>query len=1123
MKCSECQSVNPEDARFCAECGNPVEFHCPECGQVTLSKGKFCTKCGHNLTLPPRQVPKDLSFDEKIAKIQRYLPEGLTEKILSQRERIEGERKQVTVMFCDLEGFTALAERLGPEEAYAVMDEIYEILIHKVHDYEGTVNEMTGDGIVALFGAPIALEDAPQRAIRSAMSIHREMVKSSDRVRTERVGLPALKMRIGIHTGPVVVGTLGNDLRVDFKAVGDTVNLASRMEELAEPGTTYVTEETFKLTEGLFRYERLGGKEIKGKEEPVNVYQVIAPSTRRTRFDVSAERGLTPFVGRDRELEILLDGYQEAKAGRGQAFSIVAEAGVGKSRLLYEFRKAVANEEVTFLEGKSLSYSRGVVYHPVIDMLKSNFDVQEDDAASRITEKVKEGLRVLGADELSMLPYLLELLSVEENGIEKIQISPETRKERIIESLRTIVLRGSEIRPLIMAFEDLHWVDKSSEDVLRTLLESIPGARVLLIFTYRPEFVHTWGGKSYHSQLNLNRLSNREALAMITHLLGTKDIRKDLAELILQKTEGIPFYIEEFLKSLREQGIIERKKNRYRIAKDIQEVVIPATIQDVIMARVDSLPEGAKEVLQTASAIDREFSCELIKRVSGLREQELIGRMSVLKDSELLYERGIYPKMTYVFKHALTQEVAYNGLLFKRRREIHEKIGRAIEELYPERLEEYYELLAYHYVRSDNSEQAVAYLDLANQKAAGASAMEEAKACFEEAMKLLDTLPENDENRERRISLLANQENVFLLLFEIPEYYELLTRYEIQAAELSNLGLKGAFYLRMGYCEVIFGSFDKSIQTTTMAVELCEATGNAEAAGIAYAVLLWNHMYRGNAERALALTQEVLRKMDEKFNLVCYVRALVGASFAYAILGRWDQALEEAHRALKIAQKHSDNSLTSFATNPIVLTYLGKGEVNKAIEYAELGVKKASTLADKTWAQGWLASARCRTGELDRGIEDLLAFFQLVKARRVVATQLGFGAHLAEAYRMAGEYEQAKHTTYELMEIAHDCNALWHLGSAHFLLGEIALNTNPEEALSQFEQAISIFQEIKAENELALAYSGTGRFHKQQGNTEQAREYLTKALEIFERLGTLIEPDKVRGELAELPEAGVLP
>jgi ABC-type oligopeptide transport system substrate-binding subunit len=569
------------------------------------------------------------------------------------------------------------------------------------------------------------------------MEVHREMSRFSDRVIQKKEGMPPLKMRVGIHTGPVVVGTLGNDLRVEFKAVGDTVNLASRVESLAVPGATYVTEETFRLTEGLFRFEALGQKRVKGKEEPVNVYRVIAPSSTRTRFDVSAERGLTRFVGRERELELLLDGFERCKGGRGQAFSIVSEAGVGKSRLLYEFRKAVTSADVMFLEGRCLSYSRGIAYHPFIDILKANFDIRENDSDSEIREKAKRGLKILGIDETSTLPYLLELFSVKDSGINKIPMSSEAKKGRIMEVFKLITLKGSEIRPLVTAYEDLHWADNSSEEVLKYVLESIPGARVLMIFTYRPEFVHTWGGKSYHSQVTLNRLSNRESLMMVSHLVGTEKLDRDLEEFILEKTEGVPFFIEELIKSLKDLKIIERKDNRYRITKDIKEMTVPTTIQDVIMARVDSLSEWTKGLLQTASAVGREFSYDLIKSLTGLAEQELLSHLSALKDSELLYERGIYPQSTYIFKHALTQEVACNSLLLKRKKEIHEKIGKAIEALNPGRLEEHYELLAYHYVQSGNAEKADEYLSQAGDRTRGLYAHQEAINYYQRSLAFL--------------------------------------------------------------------------------------------------------------------------------------------------------------------------------------------------------------------------------------------------------------------------------------------------------------------------------------------------------------------------------------------------
>jgi len=962
MKCPKCESDNREGVNFCEECGAKFEFVCPSCkAKIPIGK-KFCGECGQNLTLHSEQAPKEFSFDRKIEKIQKYLPKGLTQKILSQRNRIEGERKQVTVMFCDMEGFTPLSELLGIEETYAIIDQVYEILIHKVHDYEGTVNEMTGDGIMALFGAPVALEDAPQRAIRSSLAIHREMAKFSDQFKREKKDVPPIKMRIGIHTGPVVVGTVGNDLRVEFKAVGDTVNLASRMEGQADPGTTYMTEDTFKLTEGLFRFEALGEKQIKGKKAPIKVYRAIAPSTSRTRFDVSAERGLTPFVGRERELELLLDGFERAKAGRGQAFSIVSEAGIGKSRLLYEFRKAVSSADVMFLEGRCLSYSSGVAYHPVIDILKANFDIRQGEGDSEIREKVKRGLKIIGLDEASSLPYLLELLSVKDSGIDKTPLSPEARKDRILEALKRIVLRGSEVRPLIMAYEDLHWVDKSSEDVLKYILESIPAARVLMIFTYRSEFVHTWGGKSYHSQVTLNRLSNRESLAMVTHILDTEQIDSDLEDLILDKAEGIPFFIEEFIRALKELEIIEKSDNRYCLAKDIHDLRLPSTIQDVIMARVDSLPDGAKEVLQTGATIEREFSYELIKQVTGLSEKELMFNLSALKDSELLYERGIYPQSIYIFKHALTREVVYDSILSKRKKKLHEEIGYSIEALYKENIHEHYGVLSEHFISGENYEKGAKYCRLAGKKAEKAASFTNAIEYTRKRICCLEKLPPKADVPKR---IIDARSSLGLYMFQM--YYFIEAKEAIEP--IMDLAIKSGYERRLSQIYTIMGTYKywveedlpRALKYLEDAFKISEELNNVVS-------LFFSSGWLGIAFSNNCEFEKGLHYLEKTIDINIAADNLWGIStmkscasiYVYYLSGKINQGYQTSYEAIRLAEKSGDIFSKAIAYTSHGISFYGKGFFEKATE----SILKGADFCEKINLLQWNGFAQFNLGEI---------------------------------------------------------------------------------------------------------------------------------------------------------------
>ncbi len=1130
MLCPECQFDNPDDSNFCFECGQKLEQKCPQCEKALPVGVKFCNECGHKLTAKSTPSQKEFSFDEKLDKIQRYLPKGLTEKILAQKDRIEGERKQVTVMFCDMEGFTALSEKLGIEEAYSIMDQIYEILIHKVHDYEGTVNEMTGDGIMALFGAPIALEDPIQRAIRSAIEIHREMTKFSDKNKQGQVNIPPIKMRIGIHTGPVVVGTLGNDLRVEFKAVGDTVNLASRVEGLAEPGTTYVTEDTFKLSEGFFRFESLGEKDIKGKEKPIRVYRVIAPSTSRTRFDVSAERGLTAFVGRERELELMLDGFERAKSGRGQAFSIMGEAGVGKSRLLYEFRKAVANEDVTFLEGKCLSYSRGVAYHPVIDILKSNFDIRAEDKDSEIREKVSRGLKVLDADEASTLPYLLELLSVSDSGIDKISMSAEARKDCIIEAVRRIALKGSETRLLIMAFEDLHWVDKSSEDSLRDLLENISGAQVFLIFTYRPEFVHTWGGKSYHNQVTLNRLSNRESLAMVTYLLSTKNLDKDLEELVLEKTEGIPFFIEEFIKTLLEQKVIEKRRGRYRLVKDTEAMIVPSTVQDVLMARIDSLAESVKDVLQTGSVVGREFTRDLIQVVTRLSERELLSDLSVLKDSEFLYERGIYPQSNYIFIHALTQEVAYKSLLSKRRKEIHEAIGKAIESLHVQRLDEFYEILAYHYSKSDSFEKAYQYLKLSGNKTTRNYSNWEAFRFYKDAIDVLNQLPDSRDNKRKQIEviLLMSGPMMFLVYPEdslriLEEGVRLCKKLNDKKSLATIYSLLGIYYMHRGkpleaikYSEIGYEE-PRKLQDIKLMAPI--------ARGLCVSYLGAGQVQQASdfAPKVIDLLEKAHRESDlfgapfHTYSLLCAYYAL-----SLAMLGDFEKATKYFKKGLHAAS--SINHLASLGATEAMfgLMFIIKGDGTNAIKHFQNSIRyfeesKTVLIFAVTWSG--LGSAYYYLGELEAAINHISRGIELTTRGGSEWWKSFHYLYLSKIHFDLGDQKSSRSAIEKALKISQKNSEKHFEGASWAFLGMILGKSDPSQSDSAAKyilKGIKILNELKIKPWCAQGYLYLGELNASSGNREGALNNLRKAESMFQEIGMNYYLSKTKEILSKL-------
>lgn len=1106
MECPNCHFENPDEVNFCVECGSKLEIICPECGFGNLPSYKFCGECGHGLKSSTQPSSKDLSFAEKFQKIQRYLPKGLTDKILAQKKGIEGERKVVTIMFCDMKGFTPLTEQLGPEKTFSFMDKVFEIFIHKVHEYEGIVNEMRGDGILAFFGVPITLEDAPQRAIRAAYAIHRAMIEFNETI-IDNKDIPSVLIRIGINTGPVVVGSVGNDLRVQFTAVGDTINMASRVENLAEPGTTYVTEDTFKLTEGFFRFEALGEKEIKGKTKPIKVYRVIAPNARRARFDVSAERGLTPFIGRTRELELLLDGFERVKNGRGQAFSIVSEAGQGKSRLLYEFRKAVANENVTFLEGKCLSYSRSVAHHPVIDILKSNFDIQESDTESKIIEKVQKGLKDIKVDELSTLPYLLDLLSVKTSGIDEMSMSPEARKERTTEAVKRITLKGSEVRPLIIAIEDLHWIDKGSEDYFKDLLDHISGVKIFLIFTYRPSFDPIWRGRSYHSQVTLNRLSNRESNAMVTSILDSAEIDNDLEELIFEKAEGVPFFIEEFLKSFTDLKIIQKRGNTYYLPRDCQKVSIPFTINEVVMARVDVLNEGAKDVLQAGSAIEREFTYELIRIVTGYSESDLLSYLSALRDSELIYERGIYPESTYIFKHALTLEVVYGLILSEKRKMLHEKIGNAIEILYNENIHEYYGVLVRHFIESGNYKKAAEYSRLAGNRAEVSASFPDAIEYCKKRIACLENFKKTEETQKNIIDARTMLGYYFIRMDyfadakePIDAIVDLARKYDYKNKLVEIISIVGIYQWS------VEEDYQGAIESLNEALHISDQTDDISLSrfpnywlGVAYSFMCEFEKSYNHFTKALDIALIKNKPWD-----ISVVKSCL-SYFVFTQQGNIDMAYERSLDALRIAEKTDDVFPKTFVYSNYGVACYTKGLFKEGMDNLKKGIKYCDKINMYIWnafTHFYLGEIHCDLGNYEKSKEFYANSIILMEHNRTMPSWINLNRIcLAKAQAMNNEkdidieslYEYESENKVELysgLMRRSICEALLNIGNQHLAEAEDwimkAINADTDNGKMWF---------------LGRDYLTYYDLLKRKDNRSEAIKCLTKAITIFKDCG----------------------
>jgi class 3 adenylate cyclase/ribosomal protein L40E len=746
VKCPKCQFDNPDGMQFCGKCGARLERICPKCNFPNPSDFMFCGKCATSLQRPKEALPIDYSSP------QSYTPKFLAEKILTTRSAMEGERKLVTVLFADAADFTTLSEKLDPEEVHGIMDGCFKILMDEIHKYEGTINQFTGDGVMALFGAPIAHEDHAQRACYAALSSQKALALYEEKVKRE-FGVE-FKMRMGLNSGPVIVGSIGDDLRMDYTAVGDTTNLASRMESLAKPGSVLVSKGTHRLVKEYFEFHFLGQMEVKGKEEPQEGFELMRAGEVTTRIGASVAKGLTRFLGRTSSMAALMESWERAQSGSGQVVGIVGEAGVGKSRLLLEFRNNLPKDQFSYLEGRCLHFGGSMAYLPFLDILRSYFEIHEEDREVLRRKKMVERVAQLDEKLKPILSPLQDLLSLKGEDEGYLKLEPKQKRERIFEGLRDLFMRLSKESTLILAVEDLHWIDKTSEEFLDYLIGWLAHEKILLILLYRPEYTHQWGNKSYFNRIGLDQLSLKWSAELVQAILEGGEVASELRELILNRAAGNPLFMEELTHTLLENGSIQIKDHQYVLTRTPSELQVPDTVQGIIAARMDRLEENLKRIMQVASVIGREFAFRILQTISGMRE-DLKAHLLNLQGLEFIYEKSLFPELEYIFKHALTQEVAYNSLLLKRRKEIHERIGKAIEELYPERLEEFYEMLAYHYARGEVLEKASRYLKSSGTKATRNHSIWEAYSFYKEALDTLHRLPDTAENKEQKLEVLV--------------------------------------------------------------------------------------------------------------------------------------------------------------------------------------------------------------------------------------------------------------------------------------------------------------------------------------------------------------------------------
>jgi class 3 adenylate cyclase/tetratricopeptide (TPR) repeat protein len=1100
MTCPGCQRAAPEGAAFCPHCGTNLELPCPACGASNAPGDNFCRRCGQRLAAPAA-APS-------------------AETVVASRSAREGERKVVTVLFADIKGSMERLAGRDPEEARQILDPTLQAMIDAVHRYEGTVNQVMGDGIMALFGAPIAHEDHALRACYAALRIQEAL--------RERGGA---EVRIGINSGEVVVRAIGSDVKVDYTAVGETTHLAARLEQRADPGSVLLTAATLRLAEGFVDARPLGPQTVKGRAEPVEIYELKAVRPARTRLHVATTQALSPFVGRADELAEVRRARGNAWDGRGQVVAVVGEAGVGKSRFVWELVRESEAQGWRVLETGCLSYGRSAPYLPVVELLRTWFGIQEHDEAAAVRQKVLAALDRALADDA---PALLALLGLADSDRAWMALDPPARRTRTLEAVKRLVLRAAHAQPLLLVVEDLHWVDSETQSVLDGLVDALPASRLLLLLNYRPEYRHGWGGKTYYRQVGLASLAARTATALLDALLGADESLASLKRELLARTDGNPFFLEESVRALVESGALEGSPGQRRYTRADTAVEIPPTVQAVLAARIDRLPPDDKRVLQCAAVVGQDVPLALMEAVSELPPPSLRATLGRLQAAEFVYEAQLFPDVSYAFKHALTHEVAYAGLLTAQRRELHARIASAMARTADEsRLAEQAERLSYHALRGEQWQAAFTFARRAAARSAGLCVDDDAERLYERAVEAISRVAPGEERDRADIDLRLEMRSVLWRLGRVERMTQLFADAEAVATRLGDPRRLNAIYAFLLQYYWAMGEPERALE---FGARCLDAAKTLDDRGLAVVGNLYlGHIYHctGDPDKGVAALQRNIDMLVAEPTLeqagisgLPYAMSCVWASLSLADTGEFEAAERLATMGHAVARKadHAYSlAVTQLARGNLLAV---RGDSAEAIAVIEPAL---ATCREKQFV-GWImiAAWTLTTAFLEAGRPaEALA---ICREGRALKDRAGAKVWRGREQALLSEAHLANDLMAEARVVAEDAIAsalrqheIVSEGLARTAFaGVLAAENRPAEALAELDRAQLLLDSRNARPWSARADLRRAAILSGMGDKARAHRSLTTALQKLEAVGMSQPAARTRAMLEKLAAGGAL-